>query len=44
MGKIGDRLLRLPNREQNILLEDFYTAIQSRIMVMEMINDAKRNC
>jgi len=42
-AQIGDRILRLPTREQNILLEDFHTAIQSRIMVMERINDAKGN-
>ena len=42
-AQIGDRILRLPAREQNILLEDFHTAIQSRIMVMEKINDAKGN-
>lgn len=42
-AQIGDRILRLPEREQNILLEDFHTAIQSRIMVMEKINDAKGN-
>ena len=42
-AQISDRLLKLPNREQNILLEDFLTAIKSRIMVMERINDAKRN-
>jgi hypothetical protein len=42
-SQIGDRILRLPNREQDILLEDFLTAIQSRILVMERINDAKRN-
>jgi hypothetical protein len=41
-SQIGDRILRLPNREQDILLEDFLTAIQSRILVMERINDEKR--
>ena len=39
---IEDRILRLPKSEQNILLEDFQTAIESRIIVMERINDAKR--
>jgi hypothetical protein len=42
-AEIADRILRLPEREQNILLEDFLTAIQSRILVMERINNAKRN-
>ncbi len=41
--QIGERILRLPEKEQNILLEDFHTAIQSRILVMERINNAKRN-
>ncbi|MGQ9565599.1 MAG: hypothetical protein ACUVT5_03520 [Candidatus Bathyarchaeales archaeon] len=41
-SQIGERVLRLPKREQNILLEDFRVAIESRIMVMERINDAKR--
>lgn len=34
-AEIGERILRLPQREQNILLEDFHTAIESRILVME---------
>jgi len=38
-AEIGDRLLRLPKRQQEILLEDFLTAIQSRILVMERINE-----
>ena len=42
-AQVGERLLRLPKREQDILLEDFLTAIQSRILVMERINNAKRN-
>jgi hypothetical protein len=42
-AQIGDRILSLPDREQDILLEDFLTAIQSRILVMERINDEKRN-
>ena len=41
--KIGDRILRLPKKEQDIILEDFHTAIQSRILVMERINNAKRD-
>lgn len=42
-AKIGDRILRLPKKEQDIILEDFHTAIQSRLLVMERINDEKRN-
>jgi len=38
-AQIGDRLLKLPKRQQDILLEDFHTAIQSRILVMERINE-----
>jgi len=37
--QIGDRLLRLPKPQRDILLEDFLTAIQSRILVMERINE-----
>ena len=40
--EIGERVLALPEREQDILLEDFHTAIESRIMVMERITDAER--
>ena len=40
--EISERVLRLPQREQNIILEDFRTAIQSRILVMERINNANR--
>ena len=39
---IEHRILRLPKSEQNILLEDFQTAIESRIIVMERINNAKK--
>jgi len=38
-AEIGDRLLKLPEKQQEILLEDFLTAIQSRILVMERINE-----
>jgi hypothetical protein len=41
--QVGDRILSLPKREQHILLEDFRTAIESRILIMERINDANRN-
>jgi hypothetical protein len=40
--EIGERILALPRHQQDILLEDFLTAIQSRLMVMERINSAKR--
>jgi len=41
--QIGERIQRLPEREQDILLEDFHTAIESRILVMERITNANRN-
>jgi len=41
-AEIGDRILRLPRREQDIILEDFHTAIESRISFMERLSDAKR--
>lgn len=41
-AEIGERIRRLPQREQNILLEDFHTAIESRILVMERVKDANR--
>ncbi len=41
-AEIGERIRRLPQREQNILLEDFHTAIESRLLVMERVNDANR--
>jgi hypothetical protein len=41
-AEIGGRILRLPRREQDILLEDFRTAIESRILVMERVNNANR--
>jgi len=42
-AEIGERILCLPRREQDILLEDFHTAIKSRILVMERINNANRD-
>jgi hypothetical protein len=42
-AEIGERVQLLPKREQDILLEDFHTAIKSRLIVMERINYAKRN-
>ena len=42
--EIGERILALPQKTQDILLEDFLTAIESRLIVMERIDDiAKRN-
>ena len=35
---IGNRVYTLPKEQQNILLEDFLTAIQSRLLIMERIN------
>ena len=40
--EIGERILRLPEREQDILLEDFHTAIESRLVVMERITRERR--
>ena len=40
--EIGERILALPQKTQDILLEDFLTAIESRLMVMERIDDATR--
>ena len=37
--EISDRIIRLPSHEQHIILEDFQTAIESRILVMEKINN-----
>jgi len=36
-AEVGERILRLPKREQDILLEDFFTAILSRLTVFEKI-------
>ena len=41
--EIGERILALPQKQQDIILEDLLTAIQSRLMVMECLNDADRN-
>jgi len=37
------RLHALPIELQKIIIEDMKTALKNRIMVMERINDAKRN-
>jgi len=41
-AQISERVLRLPQTEQDILLEDFHTAIESRLIVMERIQNAKK--
>ena len=41
--QIGHRILRLPPFMQNIVLDDINTAINNRISVMEMIQNAKRS-
>jgi len=42
-AEVGERTLRLPKREQDILLEDFFTAILSRLTVFEKIlEESKR--
>ena len=41
-AQIAERVLSLPQREQIILLEDFQTAIENRLVVMERINNAKK--
>ena len=40
--QIGTRILQLPERAQDILLDDFQTAIENRLKVMERIQNAKR--
>ena len=41
--EIGERILALPKEQQDIVLEDFLTAIRSRLLVMERVNSANRN-
>ena len=36
-SEVGERVLRLPREVQEILLSDFQTAIDSRLMVMEKL-------
>ncbi|MEM3697363.1 MAG: hypothetical protein QXQ94_07680 [Candidatus Bathyarchaeia archaeon] len=40
---LGNRILRMPKWMQEIVLEDINTAIRNRIVIMEMIQNAKRN-
>lgn len=39
---LGERILKLPKWMQNIVLEDINTAVKNRIVIMEMIQNAKR--
>lgn len=41
--KLGKRVLKLPEWMQNIVLDDINTAINNRLAIMEMIQNAKRN-
>jgi len=41
--EIGERILALPQKQRDILLDDFLTAIQSRLIVMERVSSANRN-
>jgi hypothetical protein len=38
---LGERVLKLPEWMQNIVLEDINTAVRNRIATMEMIQGAK---
>jgi hypothetical protein len=37
---LGERILKMPEWMQNIVLEDIHTAVKNRIAVMEMIQNA----
>ena len=39
---LGERVLKLPEWMQNIVLEDVNTAIKNRVATMEMISNAQR--
>ena len=41
--QIGNRILRLPPWMQDIILDDINTAVNNRLSVMEMIQNAKRS-
>jgi hypothetical protein len=41
---LGKRILKMPKWMQKIVLEDINMAIKNRIAIMEMIQNAKRNC
>ena len=40
--QVGDRILKLPPFVQKIVLADIHTAIENRVAIMEMIQNAKR--
>lgn len=39
--QIGSRILKLPPWMQDIVLDDIDTAIKNRVLIMEMIQNAK---
>jgi hypothetical protein len=41
--KVGARITRFPKWMQVIILQDINTAIENRVAVMEIIENAKRN-
>jgi len=40
---LGERILKMPQWMQDIVLEDINTAIKNRIATLEMIQNAKRS-
>ena len=41
--KLGERILKLPDWMQTILLDDISTAVINRLAIMELILNAQRN-
>jgi len=41
--RLGQRILKLPEWMQEIVLEDVNTAVKNRIAIMEMVQHAKRS-
>jgi hypothetical protein len=41
--KVGARILQFPKWMQVIILQDINTAIENRVAIMEIIQNAKRN-
>lgn len=41
--KVGGRILKLPEWMQVIILGDINTAIENRVAIMEIVQNAKRN-
>lgn len=39
---LGERVLKMPNWMQDIVLDDINTAVKNRIAIMEIIQNAKR--